>query len=87
LTIVDSFTIARKTTSLAFNYGIQFYKKHFVLDINLGAGVKYRAVKHYDRILDYKGPREVFDLHRSANVEGKRVAFHLPINLQLGYRF
>jgi len=87
LTIVDTFTIARKTTSLAFNYGIQFYKKHFVLDINLGAGVKYRAVRHYDRILDYKGPRELFDLHRSADVEGKRVAFHLPINLQLGYRF
>jgi len=87
LTIVDTFTIARKTTSLAFNYGIQFYKKQLVLDINLGAGLKYRTVKHYDRTLEYKGPREPFDLHRRANVERKGIAFHLPINLQLGYRF
>jgi len=87
LTIVDTFTIARKTTSLAFNYGIQFYKKHLVLDINLGAGLKYRTVKHYDRTFEYKGPREPFDLHRAANVERKGIAFHLPINLQLGYRF
>ena len=87
LTIVDTFTIARKTTSLAFKYGIQFYKKHFVLDINLGAGLKYRTVKHYDRTLEYKGPREPFDLHRAANVERTGFAFHFPINIQLGYRF
>jgi len=87
LTVVDTFTIARKTTSLAFKYGIQFYKKHFVLDINLGAGLKYRTVKHYDRTFEYKGPREPFDLHRAANVERTGFAFHFPINIQLGYRF
>lgn len=87
LTIIDTFTVSRKTTALVFKYGIQFYKNHFVLDINLGAGLKYRTVKHYDRVLEYKGPREVFDLHEAANIERKGFAFHLPINLQLGYRF
>ena len=87
LSVVDTFTIARKTTSLAFNYGIQIYKKRFVFDINLGAGLKYRTVEHYDRTVEYKGPREPFDLHRAANVERKGVAFHMPINIQLGYRF
>ncbi len=87
LTIIDTFTIARKTTSLAVKYGIQFYKKHFVLDINLGAGLKYRTVKHYGRTLEYIGPREPFDLHRAANVERTGFAFDFPINIQLGYRF
>lgn len=87
LPVVDTFTIARKTTSLALNYGIQFYKRHFVLDIDLGAGLKYRTVKHHDRTLEYKGPREPFDLHRAANVERNGFVFHLPINVQLGYRF
>jgi hypothetical protein len=87
LTIIDTFTIGRKTTSLAVKYGIQFYKKHFVLDINLGAGLKYRTVKHYGRTLEYIGPREPFDLHRAANVERTGFAFDFPINIQLGYRF
>lgn len=87
LIVVDTFTISRKTTSLAFNYGIQFYKKRFVFDLNLGAGLKYRTIEHYDRTFEYKGPREPFDLHRAANVERKGIAFHLPINIQLGYRF
>lgn len=87
LTIVDSFTIARKTTSLAFKYGIQYYNRRFVLDINLGAGVKYRTVQHYDRTFEYQGPREPFDLHRADNVERTGFAFHFPLNIQLGYRF
>ncbi|MEO6819819.1 MAG: hypothetical protein ABI266_05485 [Ginsengibacter sp.] len=85
--IIDTFTISRKTTSLSFIYGIEYYKKHFLLDINLGAGIKYRNVKHYDRIFEYIGPREAFDLDRAANVEGARFAAYLPIHIQLGYRF
>lgn len=87
LTIIDTFTIARKITSLAFKYGIQLYKNHFVVDINLGAGLKYRTVKHYNRTFEYIGPREAFDLHRTANVERAGFAFDFPLNIQLGYRF
>lgn len=85
--IIDTFRISRKTTSLSLIYGIQYYKKHFVLDLKLGAGIKYRNVKHYDRIFEYIGPREAFDLDRAANVEGARLAAYLPIDVQLGYRF
>jgi hypothetical protein len=87
LTVIDTFTIARKATSVAFKYGVQFCKNHFVLDVNLGAGLKYRTVKHYDRTLEYRGPREPFDFHRAANMERKGIGFHLPVNIQLGYRF
>ena len=87
LNITDSFTIARKSTSVAIKYGVQYYKNRFVCDLNLGAGLKYRTVKHYDRAFEYKGPREAFDLHTADNVERKGIAFHLPIEIQLGYRF
>lgn len=87
LKIVDTFTIARKSTALAFTYGIQYFKKHFVLDINVGAGLKYRTVKHYDRIFDYDGPREPFDLFRAANVERTGFTLYVPVNIQFGYRF
>jgi putative salt-induced outer membrane protein YdiY len=81
LIIVDTFTIARKITALAFNFGIQFYRKQFVLEINLGAGIKYRTVKHYDRAFEYKNPREPLDLQRAANVERNGFAFYLPVNI------
>ena len=87
LNIIDTFTIGRRSTSVAIKYGIQFYKNRFVWDLNLGAGLTYRTVKHYDRTFEYKEPREAFDLHRAANVERRGFAFHLPINIQLGYRF
>jgi hypothetical protein len=87
LNIIDTFTIAKKSTSVAIKYGIQFYKNRFVWDLNLGAGLRYRSVKHHDRTFEYEGPREAFDLHRAANVERTGIAFHLPINIQLGYRF
>lgn len=87
ITIIDTFTIGRKTQALAIKYGIQFYKKHFVVDFSIGAGLKYRSVKHYDRTFEYKGPREPFDLMRAANVEKTGFAFTLPFNIRLGYSF
>jgi hypothetical protein len=87
LKINDSFTVSKKTASLAFKYGIQFYDKHFVVDINIGAGVKYRSVKHFDRQFEYIGPREPFDLFRAASIEKQGITFCLPLNVQLGYRF
>ena len=87
LRIVDTFTIVKKTTSLAFKYGIQYYDNRFVLDINFGIGLKYIAVKHHDRIYKYYGPREFTDFFRAANVEKKGIVVQVPINIQLGYRF
>jgi len=85
--IIDSFTIRRKMQAVAIKYGAQFYRKHFVLDISIGAGLKYKDVKHYDRTYEYRGPREIFDLMRASNVEKKGFAFILPLNLRLGYSF
>jgi putative salt-induced outer membrane protein YdiY len=85
--IIDSFTIRRKTKAVALKYGVQVYRKHFVLDMSIGAGVKYKNVKHYDRSFEYKGPREFSDLFRAANVEMKRFVFIMPVTLTLGYRF
>lgn len=87
LRIVDTFTIVRKTLSLAFKYGIQYYDNRFVLDINFGIGLKYRTVKHYDRIYEYYGPREYTDFIMAANVEKKGIVVQVPINIRLGYRF
>lgn len=86
-TINDTFTIARKSISLAVKYGIQYDRKRFVFDLNFGVGIKYRSVKHYDRIFEYPGPKEPTDLFRAANTEKEGLAFHLPVNLQIGYRF
>jgi hypothetical protein len=83
----DNFTIVRKTTSLAFKYGFPFYTRRSVVDLNVGLGVKYRSVKHYDRIYDYSEPREFGDLHHRNNMEKEGFDFHMPFNLQLGYRF
>jgi hypothetical protein len=87
VTIIDPFTVVRKSLSLSFRYGLQFYRKQFVLDLNIGAGMKYRNVKHHDRIFEYKRSPEPFDFIRNANLETNGFVFFLPVNIRLGYRF
>lgn len=83
----DTFTIRRKTQSISLKYGVQFYRKRFVMDLSIGAGVKHRDVTHPGRTLTYAAPREFFDLLRINNVERNDFTFILPINFRIGYRF
>lgn len=86
-TVSDTFTIKKRMHAAAVKYGVQVYRKHFILDMSIGTGLKHRNIVHYDRTLEYKGPREAFDLMRAANMEAKGFVFILPLGVRLGYSF
>ncbi len=85
----DTIMVDRKTYTLAFRYGIQLYIKHFVVDFNIGFGLRYRDVTHLNKLHEndvMTQPRHLVITHE-ITVDGKYFTPNIPIGLKIGYRF
>ena len=68
---------------------MQYSIKHFVLDFNIGIGLRNRNVTHSER-LNYNDkmeqPRHP-NIEYSQTVEGKYYTINIPFDIKIGYAF
>ena len=85
----DTATISRKTIALNFKLGRMYTMGHFVIDIGVGAGLKYKNITHSGRI----HPADPLDNPVDPNVyypsenPGKGFVLNLPVIVRIGYSF
>ncbi len=85
----DTFTVHKTTITANFKLGIQIIKKHFIIDMCAGIGLKYRDVQHSDRLI----PSDKMEMPRHPNAyyyatkEGRYFTLNIPMNIKIGYAF
>ena len=81
----ERFLIRRKIFSANVKYGKQVLFNHFIIDMCIGAGIRWRNVALYNvhPLYQSKG----IDLTAALHGPGKTVTFNLPMNLKIGYLF
>jgi len=85
----DSIFIKKQTYSLNLKLGYQQIIKRLSFEIFLGLGVRYKDVRHFDRIK----PEDVFaspiepNIYYIADMEGKYWTISIPINFKIGWTF
>lgn len=81
----ERFLIHRKTFSANVKYGKQVLFNRFIIDLCIGAGIKWRNVALYNvhPLYQSKG----IDLNYALHSPGKSLTFNLPMNLKIGYLF
>lgn len=85
-TYPDSVRTQKQTFSLVLKLGFQYVRKRLVLDMYVGVGLRYRNVKHYNKI--YKDDLELDDrLYYCSNCAYKGLSFHIPFNVRVGLLF
>ena len=87
---LDTFGIHKKKIMLHTKFGIQIQiRKHFIMDVCAGIGIKYRDIEHFDRNV----PDDKMERSRHPNIfyssinESKEITLSLPVNIKLGYTF
>jgi len=86
---LDTFVVKKQTFSFNIRYGKQFVTNHFVADFSFGLGIRYRDVRHSERLV----PEDFLQAPRYPNVfyiqelEGKDFVPSVSLNLKLGYVF
>ncbi|HVF96514.1 MAG TPA: hypothetical protein VM871_04300 [Flavisolibacter sp.] len=86
----DSIRLYRKTLSLNVRIGHQFFLlKHFVFDVAFGIGLKYRNVRHTDRLIssDVLSPPRHPNAYHLAERTGKSITVNVPTTFKIGYTF
>lgn len=86
----DSIHLYRRTLSLNGRAGYHlFFFKHFVWDVAVGFGLKYRNVLHGGRLIpdDVLVPPRHPNAHYMAEQAGKSVTVNLPFTFKIGYAF
>jgi hypothetical protein len=81
----EKFLIRRKIFSANLKYGKQVLFNHFIIDMCIGAGIRWRNITLYNvhPIYRSKGIDLMYGLHNP----GKMVTFNLPMNIKIGYVF
>lgn len=85
----DIYGINKKTLSLDLKWGYQKIIKRFVIDFYAGLGLKYRNVKHFDRI----NPNDEMEstphpnVYLISNREANEWTISIPLNVSVGWRF
>lgn len=85
----DTIDVSRKTYTFSFKYGFQISLLHFILDINVGLGLRFRDVTHANKLHQdaeiWKGlhPNIPFELFRSS----QNFSLNIPLGLKIGYAF
>lgn len=85
----DSIRIAKQTVSVNFKIGYQFIYKRVSFDIYAGIGLRYKDVRHLDRInpddkMLTTRHRNIYYYH---NIDGQFLTISMPINLRVGWAF
>jgi hypothetical protein len=86
MVIADTFLIRKKMISINIRYGKQFFFNHFLIDLAIGFGFKYRNVQHEGRTVEYLAPRHP-NIYYSAKQPRKDWTMNFPIQFKIGYRF
>jgi hypothetical protein len=86
---LETFDLHRRTTSFNLRAGQQFYYRHFVFDIAVGLGLKYRDVTHTGRRFSTDKMIMPTDLNAYylAEKEGAYLTLSVPYTFKIGYRF
>lgn len=85
----DTFGIKKQTYSFNLKLGYQLLIKRFAIDFYAGLGLRYKDVKHFDRI----NPKDEMEMPRHPNLyyitnrEGKYWTVSIPINIKIGWTF
>lgn len=85
----DTFGIKKQTYSLNLKLGYQIIDKRLAIDFYGGIGLRYKDVKHFDRI----NPNDEMEMPRHPNVfyytnlEGKYWTVSIPLNIRIGWTF
>lgn len=75
----------RKTFSANIKYGKQFFLNRFIVDLSIGAGIKWRSL-----IPEYNYPfvqQKGFDFTFFLTSYAKYVTINIPMNVKIGYLF
>ena len=86
---VDTFRVKKQTYSLNFKFGWQLFVKRVSLDFYMGLGIRYKDVRHFDRIKpedEMESPRHP-NIYYITNLEGKYWTISLPLNFRIGWIF
>lgn len=85
----DSCVIRKQIFNFNLKYGNQIIYKHFVFDVCFGIGLRYRNVRHFDRLNpnDKMQPPEYMDFTNVLYNQRKNFRINLPLNLRIGYSF
>ena len=85
----DTFGIKKQTYSLNLKLGLQITINRLVFDFYAGIGLKYKDVRHFDRI----NPADEMEFPRHPNVwyitnkDGRYWALNIPVSLKIGWCF
>jgi hypothetical protein len=87
----DEFEVRKQTLSSNAKLGRQFFIKRFTIDLSIGAGLRFKEVKHLDKINpDGEIDTTIFlfrDIKDLNNRPGKYLAFSFPISARIGWLF
>lgn len=85
----DKFGIKKQTYSLNLKLGMQIVVNRLVFDLYAGLGLKYKDVRHFDRL----NPADEMELPRHPNVwyitnkEGRYWTLNIPLSVKIGWCF
>jgi hypothetical protein len=85
----DTFGIKKQTYSFNLKLGYQLIVKRLSFDFYAGLGLRYKDVRHFDRI----NPKDEMEMPRHPNVyyitnlEGKYWTVSIPLNVRIGWTF
>jgi hypothetical protein len=85
----DTIRIYKQTFSINFKFGYQFIVNRLSFDFFAGPGLRYKDVRHLDRINpndEMQMPREPNE-HYITNVNGQFWTFSMPLNIRIGWTF
>jgi hypothetical protein len=83
------YTVTKTTKTFGLRFGTQEKYGRFIMDMNVGIGIRYREVTHSDRI----NPADKMNQPRHPNIEysqtvnGNYFIFNIPIGFKIGYLF
>lgn len=88
-TYTDTFGIKKQTYSLNLKYGYQFVIKRLTIDMNIGLGVRYKDIVHFDRIKPEDMPESSNEpnFYQLSNKSGKRWTASFPVSIRMGWSF
>ncbi|NOU46460.1 MAG: DUF3575 domain-containing protein [Bacteroidales bacterium] len=85
----DTFGIKKQTYSFNLKLGYQYIVKRLSFDFYAGIGLRYKDVRHFDRI----NPNDEMEMPRHPNFyyitnhEGKYWTVSIPLNVKIGWTF
>jgi len=84
----DDVNVHKQNIGLNLKYGYQFMAKRLAIDIYAGLGIRFKNIKHFDRINfndKIMGPRH--PTFENLDRVGNAITFSLPLNVRLGWAF